>query len=143
MSAELGNKYAEKWDLESTIDLFERAIDTVSPTCFYLASVCDELEIYPDLIKYLTKKFENEEKVFRLIKRLYVKCERIITEKTGDGDISVPLGIFILKAYHGLIETSKQQIEANVVQDSKIDLKNLDDAELLQLTRLQQKAKGD
>ena len=32
-------------------------------------------------------------------------------EKTAKGDIVPALGIFVLKAYHGLIETSKQQVD--------------------------------
>ena len=39
------------------------------------------------------------------------KCESIVVRKTASGDINVALGIFILKSYHGLIETSKLQHE--------------------------------
>jgi hypothetical protein len=111
MAAEKENKYAEKWTVEAARELCERALNVISDDCFYISAVADEVEQYPDLFKYLADKFGNDDQVFRTIKRMYTKCERIITEKTGKGHLTPSLGIFILKAYHGLIETSKQQID--------------------------------
>lgn len=111
MAAEVGNKYAEKWTVEKARELCDRALNAISDDCFYISAVADEVEEYPDLFKYLAEKFGNDEQVFRTIKRMYAKCERIITEKTGRGELTPSLGIFILKAYHGLVETTKQQID--------------------------------
>lgn len=113
MAAEQGNKYAEKWTLEETLALLERCYESVSNECYFLSEVADKVEEYPDLFKYLTRKFEDSEQVFRAIKRLYTKCEKIITRKTADGEIVPALGIFILKAYHELVETSKVQNEVH------------------------------
>lgn len=111
----VNNKNAEKWTIEKTIELCEKAVDVISDNCFYLSSVADEVGEYTDLFKYLLNKYKDNPTVFRLIKRMYAKCERIITEKTGKGDITPSLGIFVLKAYHGLIETSKQHIDHTTV----------------------------
>lgn len=107
----VNNKNAEKWTIEKTIELCEKALNVISEDCFYLSSVADEVGEYTDLFKYLLRKYNDNPTVFRLIKRMYAKCERIITEKTGKNEITPALGIFVLKAYHGLIETSKQQLD--------------------------------
>jgi hypothetical protein len=111
MAAEEDNKYAEKWTEQATLELLDRCHKAICDDCYFLSEVADAVEEYPDLFKYLARKFEGNEQVFRAIKRLYVKCEKIITRKTAEGKIVPSLGIFILKAYHELVETSKVQSE--------------------------------
>lgn len=111
MAAAKDNKYAETWTKEATIDLLQRATEAIGAKCYFLSEVADAVEEYPDLFRYLAKKFEEDTDVFRAIKRLYTKCEATITRKTAEGDIVPSLGIFILKAYHDLVETSKVQQE--------------------------------
>ncbi len=107
MAAEQGNKYAEKITLEEARHLAVLALNTVSNNCFYLSSVADKCDTYRQKFEYILKKFNDDEQVFNTIKKLYNKCESIVMEKTGNGDITPALGIFVLKAYHGLMETSK------------------------------------
>jgi hypothetical protein len=59
----------------------------------------------------LLKKFNEDEYVFNTIKKIYNKCESIVMKKTAQGEITPSLGIFVLKAYHGLMEVSKQEID--------------------------------
>jgi hypothetical protein len=114
MAAEKGNKYAEKVTIEEAIKLAERAYNAVSSDCYFISSVAEECETYRDKFAYILEKFNDDEKVFRTIKRMYNKCESIVMQKTADGDITPALGIFVLKAYHGLMESSRQQIDQNV-----------------------------
>lgn len=111
MAAEIGNKLAEKWTKEAAIELLDRSLASITDNCYFLSEVCVAVDEYPDLFTYLAKKFEEDEDVFRAIKRLYIKCESVITRKTANGEIVPSLGIFILKAYHNLMETSKVQSE--------------------------------
>jgi len=110
MAAEIGNKYAEKWTRDKALDLATLAYDTVSEDCFFISEVADKCDTYRDFFTYILKKFNDDEDVFRIIKKMQNKCEMIVTRKTAKGDIVPSLGIFILKAYHGLTETSKQEI---------------------------------
>jgi hypothetical protein len=111
MAAEKGNKYAEKWTKDATIELIENCQASIKDDCYFLSEVAVAVDQYPELFTYLIQKFEDDADVFQAIKRLYAKVESLITRKTADGKINVALGIFILKSYHNLIETSKLQSE--------------------------------
>lgn len=111
MAAEAGNKYAEKWTKKAALALLQKAGEAISPECYFLSEVAVAVDEYPELFSYLAEKFKDDADVFQAIKRLYAKCEATITRKTADGDIVPSLGIFILKAYHNLIEVSKVQQE--------------------------------
>ena len=107
MAAPEGNKYAEKITLDDAIALAELAYSKISDDCFFLSKLADECGTYRQKFEYVLQKFNDDEKVFNTIKRIYNKCESIVMEKTANGDIVPSLGIFVLKAYHGLMETSK------------------------------------
>ena len=107
MAAPEGNKNADKITLEDAQSLALLALDKVSENCFYLSSVAVECDTYRQKFEYILKKFNSDDIVFNTIKKLYNKCESIVMEKTGKGEIAPALGIFVLKAYHGLMETSK------------------------------------
>ena len=111
MAAPIGNKFAEKWTRDKALELAEKAYDTVSNECYFISDVADRCDTYRDFFTYILKKFAEDEDVFRIIKKMQNKCESIIANKTAAGDIVPSLGIFILKAYHGLTETSKQEID--------------------------------
>ena len=107
MAAPVGNKNAETITLEDARTLALSALDIVSNECFYLSSVAVECDTYRQKFEYILQKFNTDDIVFNTIKKLYNKCESIVMEKTGKGEITPALGIFVLKAYHGLMETSK------------------------------------
>lgn len=107
MAAPEGNKNAETITLEDAQSLALLALDKVSENCFYLSSVAVECDTYRQKFEYILQKFNSDDIVFNTIKKLYNKCESIVMEKTGKGEITPALGIFVLKAYHGLMETSK------------------------------------
>lgn len=111
MAAEEGNKYAEKITREDAIELANLAYSKISNECYFLSKLADECDTYRDKFAYILKKFNDDEEVFRTIKKIYNKCESIVMEKTAKGDIVPSLGIFVLKAYHGLMETSRQHLD--------------------------------
>ena len=111
MSAKKGNKYAEKVTLEDAIELAELAYSKISDECYFLSKLADECNTYRQKFEYVLEKYNDNEQVFNTIKKIYNKCESIVMEKTANGDIVPSLGIFVLKAYHGLMETSKQQTD--------------------------------
>lgn len=121
MAAPLNNNNAGKWTVEDARELCQKALDAISTDCFYMSKVADKVDAYPQLFMYLAEKYGNDEIVFLTIKKMYNRCEAIITEKTGNGDIVPSLGIFILKAYHGLVETSRQQID-HTTQGEKMNV---------------------
>ena len=110
MAAHKGNKYAEKWTRDQALTLVTKAYDIVSEDCYFISEVADRCDTYRDFFTYILQKFNDDEEVFRIIKRMQNKCEMIVAAKTAKGDIIPSLGIFILKAYHGLTETSRQEI---------------------------------
>jgi len=111
MAGKLGNKNAEWLTEEEALSILDRAFGVVSNDCYFLSDVADKCDTYREQFNYIANKFKDDKIVFNAIKRLTNKCESIVVDKTAKGDINVALGIFVLKSYHGLIETSKMQHE--------------------------------
>lgn len=111
VGAPIGNKNAETITLEDAQKLCLLALDTISDDCYFLSSVAERCETYRQKFEYVLGKFNEDKIVFNTIKRMYNKCESIVMEKTATGDIVPALGIFVLKAYHGLMESSRQQVD--------------------------------
>lgn len=114
MAAPQGNKNAQKWTREEVLSLMNKALKAVNEDCFYLSEVCLACGVYPEWISRMLKKFQDDEIVCQAIKKVQLKCESMITRKTGKGEIVPSLGIFILKSYHNLIETSRVEQEVNL-----------------------------
>lgn len=111
MAAAKGNTNAEKVTLEEAIELAELAYSKISDDCYFLSALADECDTYRQKFEYILEKYNDNKIVFNTIKKIYNKCESIVMKKTAEGDIAQALGIFVLKAYHGLMETSKQQLD--------------------------------
>jgi len=133
MAAEKENKYAEKITLKEAIALSELAYSKVNDDCYFLSHLADECNTYRQKFEYILKKFNDNEQVFNTIKKIYNKCESIVMKKTSKGEIVPSLGIFVLKAYHGLMETSKQEIDHTTKGESLnipiLNINPLDDIE--------------
>jgi hypothetical protein len=106
-----GNKNAEKWTVEEARKLANKALDAVDDETFFISSIAEKCETYRDLFAYLMDKFNDDETVFRTLKRMYNKCESILWERASQGEIDRTIAIFALKSLHGLMETSKQEID--------------------------------
>jgi hypothetical protein len=111
MAAPKGNNNAEKITLEEALALSKLAYSKVNEDCYFLSHLADECDTYRQKFEYILKKFNDNEVVFNTIKKIYNKCESIVMKKTANGEIVPSLGIFVLKAYHGLMEVSKQEID--------------------------------
>lgn len=105
------NKNAEYLTREVALDIVNRANDLIDDNCYFLSDVAEKCGTYREQFNYIAKKFKDDHIVFNTIKRLTNKCESIVVRQTAEGKINVALGIFILKSYHSLIETSKLQHE--------------------------------
>ena len=111
MGGTLNNNNAEWLTREEALSILDRANSVISNKCYFLSDVAVKCDTYREQFNYIAKKFKKDKVVFNTIKKLTNKCESIVAIKTAEGDINVALGIFILKSYHGLIETSKMQME--------------------------------
>ncbi len=111
MPAPKGNKYSEKWTEEKARELAEKALKAVNDDCYFVSAIAEECGEYRELFTYLLKKFNEDDEVFHTLKRMYNKAESIIWKKAADGTIDKTVAIFALKSLHGLMETSKQQID--------------------------------
>ena len=106
-----GNKNAEWLTREEALSILDKANSVISNNCYFLSEVAVKCDTYRTQFNYIADKFKNDRVVFDSIKKMTNKCESIVVRQTADGDINVALGIFVLKAYHSLIETSKFQHE--------------------------------
>lgn len=119
MAAKMNNKNAEKWTVEEARALAKKALSVISDDCFYLSEVAVKCDTYRQIFEYLALKFKDDKVVFDTIKKMENKCESIIARKTGDGEIVPSLGIFILKAYHRLTETSNLNIQGEMTTNTR------------------------
>jgi hypothetical protein len=124
LSGTLNNKNAEWLTREEALSIIDRALAVINDECYFLSDVADKADTYKDQFYYIAKKFKGDKVVLRSIKKITNRCEAIVANKTAKGDINVALGIFILKSYHGLIETSKMQYEGGD-KDKPISIINL------------------
>ena len=69
-----GNKNAEKWTVKEARKLANKALDAVDDETFFISSIAEKCETYRDLFAYLMDKFNDDEVVFRTLKRMYNKC---------------------------------------------------------------------
>ena len=130
MAGTINNKNAEKWTQEKTLELVQQAYEAVTDDCYFLSDVADKCGVYRQLFDYLMDKFNDDPVVFDTLKRLYNKCEATVTKNTAKGDIVPSLGIFILKAYHGLFETSKLNTEhSGEITTTAVTFKKFENAE--------------
>jgi hypothetical protein len=111
MAGTLNNKNAEWLTKDLAIEILEKAENAISDDCYFLSEVAVKCDTYREQFYYIANKFKEDKIIFNTIKKMTNKCESIVVRKTASGDINVALGIFILKSYHGLIETSKLQHE--------------------------------
>ena len=106
-----GNKNAEWLTEEEAIRILNKADEVIGDDCYLLSDVAVKCDTYREQFSYIANKFKQNKAVFNAIKKIKNKCESIVATKTASNEINTALGIFILKAYHGLIETSKLQHE--------------------------------
>lgn len=122
-----GNKNAEWLTKEAALSILDKAISVIGDDCYFLSDVADKCDTYREQFNYIANKFKDDDAVFNTIKKITNKCESIVVKKTAEGKINVALGIFILKSYHSLIETSKIQHEGG---DDDKPIKTLDYSKL-------------
>lgn len=105
------NKNAEWLTEEEALKILDKANEVIGDDCYLLSDVAVKCDTYREQFNYIAKKFKENKTVFHSIKKITNKCESIVATKTASNEINTALGIFILKSYHGLIETSKMQHE--------------------------------
>ena len=110
-----GNNNAEWLTEEEALKILQKANEVIGDDCYFLSDVADKCGTYRTQLDYIARKFKNNRAVFDTIKRITNKCESIVAIKTASNEINTALGIFILKSYHGLIETSKLQHEGEMM----------------------------
>ena len=123
MAGTLKNKNAEVYTVEDARRIAQEFHDAINSECYFLATVADKVGVYRELIYYLAERFKDDTIVINTIKKAKNKCESIVLHKTAKGEIPQALGIFVLKAYHGLIEVQRQEIKADVTTKTDHDFK--------------------
>lgn len=124
MAAPKGNKFAEKWDKETTLNKISEVIDVLeSQRVYSLSSALDAVELYVDWWADMANKFANDEDVSRAIKKAETLVENRIVNDTMTGEAkSAAFSIFLLKNKFGYVD--KQEVDQNT-HITGINLKDL------------------
>jgi len=105
----IGNKNAEIWDEQTTINLFSAIYDKAREgRCYLLIHAINDF-ITIDQYEYLRIKYKDNKTISQLIKNILQTCELNITQKMMEGEVKETASIFLLKAKYGYVD--KQQIE--------------------------------
>jgi hypothetical protein len=109
MAAAPGNKYNEKWDLETSKkfidDVYQYVLDTKD--CVSIGEACCELGQYEELISYLQNKHSEQD--FKAIKKAKGLIGSRILKKGLKNEFNATMAIFTLKVNHDMQD--KQVLE--------------------------------
>ncbi|MBS1594485.1 MAG: hypothetical protein JST90_09170 [Bacteroidetes bacterium] len=102
MSAENGNRYAEKWTYEATMKALEK-INTFAmmDDTLYLGMALARAGYYDDIWRYWRKKWARNYEIIHEMKMLMQHFEARIYTNTAHGKIPLRLGIFTLQHHYG------------------------------------------
>lgn len=110
MSAQPGNKYAEKYDEQTASDLFDSAIELAKTGEYdFIGEIAMELNTSHKIFNYLSNKFQHlKENHDTLMAYVEASCFR----NAKRGKIKDSLAIVNLKSNHGW--TDRQRIDNNI-----------------------------
>ena len=113
MAAKKGNRYAEKWTVETvTAKLAEMEDYVKNSDCVYLGSLLVKFGLYKDIWAYWKKVFSDNDEVFRATKRIEEIFEVRLFEGALTGKFTASVAIFGLKNNHNWKD--KQEIQGQV-----------------------------
>lgn len=99
MPAPIGNKYAEKWTREATLEKL-RELDSAVDATVYIGEGLAVIGLYHEWFSYVADKFKDDAEVFHIIKNIVQKYESRLVKKTLLGDYNPTMAIFTLKNKH-------------------------------------------
>ena len=110
MAAPKENKNAEIWDLESAIELFNKAIELTANDdgLDFIGEVAKKLDTYRDVFTYLADKFTE---VKHLHKRLISNVEANCFSHGKKGEINTAMAIVNLKSNHNWTDRQETTLE--------------------------------
>ena len=107
-----GNKFAQKWTEETVLNKLNEVLTYCknNPKNYHLGYALIECDVYPEWWAYIANTFEDNDNVFKAIKKVEVLLEQRIINSTLTGDIkSAAMAIFYLKNKHGYKD--KQEVD--------------------------------
>ncbi len=117
MAAKKGNKYNERWTIEASTELFDKALTLAKDGAITLTDIANELDVYTDVFEYIC----NKHKDFSPIKkRILSQIENNTYKGALNGDYIPSVAIFGLKNNHGWKD--KTEVEQTVHQTNVIKL---------------------
>lgn len=112
-----GNKNAEKWDLETSIELFDKAIELTKQKkdnqyeFDFIGEVARELETFKEIFSHLVRRFPELKDKQKLIKS---NCEANCYYNGKNNNIIPSLAIMNLKSNHGWTDRIEQKHEGHI-----------------------------
>ena len=102
MAAPAGNKHAEKWTLERTLEAL-KFVDTYSCSsdCLYLGHALSVAGYYDDIWAYWRRKWHSSYEVKHLMNQILQRFEVRLFEKMAKREIPAQVGMFALKHHYG------------------------------------------
>ncbi|MBS1618342.1 MAG: hypothetical protein JST76_07480 [Bacteroidetes bacterium] len=135
MSAENGNRYAEKWTYEATMKALEK-INTFAmmDDTLYLGMALARAGYYDDIWRYWRKKWARNYEIIHEMKMLMQHFEAQIYTNTAHGKIPLRLGIFTLQHHYGWGREPQQEDVSCLAEADKTPLPTLSEGEGLMQT---------
>ena len=102
MPAPTGNKSAEKWTLERTLEAL-KTIDSYSCSsdCMYLGHALQVAGYYNDVWAYWKRKWRTRFEVMNMMKKIMQRFEVRLFDKMCNGKIPSQAAMFALKHHYG------------------------------------------
>lgn len=121
------NTNAEKWDIETSIDFMNKAVElSYTKTYDFIGEIAQEQRTNKGTYTYLKEKFPELKNLYDTIKS---NCETNCFRNGKKGDIVPSLAIMNLKSNHGWTDRVDNTVNANVNVKSIEPIQWVDDAE--------------
>lgn len=120
MGAPKGNKNAEKWDLETSTDLFNKAIEMSKNQDYdFIGEIAYDLDLDKGIFDHIIERFpELKPMKQRLLANCEVNCYRNVKKEK----INVAVGIINLKSNHKW--TDRQEVD-HTTKGDKLETPNI------------------
>lgn len=111
MPAAEGNKYAEKWTREATLEKLTEVMKCVeSASCVYIGEALALCGVYGQWYSAMADKFKDDDEVSETIKRIDQAFEAKLVGKTLKGELNPTMAIFTLKNKHQWNDKSQKEV---------------------------------
>ncbi|MBS1686177.1 MAG: hypothetical protein JSS76_15640, partial [Bacteroidetes bacterium] len=121
MSAHTGNRYAEKWTEERTLQALEKINKfAMMDDTLYLGMALARAGYYDDIWRYWRRKWACHHAIIHEMKQLSQHFEARLFQRAATGKMPVSLGMFALRHHYGWGKEQQAQEDMSYMKENDL-----------------------